>query len=106
MYLEFLKAYRVWLDAGAPLDLFFTRYTGLCFNLKRYVQIHTSDGSFDWEPVYELRKRLVCVFGDADHPFNEGSALAYDTEANRIECHLNPKRNAFVDAEIQRLEKQ
>lgn len=104
MYLDFLKAYRAWLDDGAPQNEPFNRRTGLCHNLKRYVVAHTRDGGFDWTPITELHNRLKCVFGDANFPFNEGNQAVYDEEANYIGCHLNPDRIAFVDAEIERLE--
>lgn len=104
MYLDFLKAYKQWIDDGAPQNGLFNRHTGLCHNLKCYVVAHTRDGGFDWTPITELRNRLKCVFGDAGFPFNGGDRAHYDYECLQLKgCHLNPDRIAFVDAEIERL---
>ncbi len=97
MYLDFLKAYKQWLDDGAVQGRPFTRDNGLCINLLTYLGSH--------EPMFEhaLHRRLKHLYGDTEYPFNKRSSRHYVIESNKARCHLNPDRNAFVEAEIERL---
>ena len=103
MYLEFLKAYRAWLDAGAPNRQPFLRRAGLCPNLHFF----TFDNGIDLQTAEKrLTARLNRCFGNSYYPFTDGSPLGYLREMQAESAYLNPKRIAFVDAEIKRLEKQ
>lgn len=108
MYLEFLKAYRAWLDEGAPIGYpnywDFMRGSGLCPNLRRYAA--KNDRQCLYTALETLRDRLIVCFGDEYYPFNKDGSFDYLAETRTLTAYLNPKRIAFVDAEIQRLEKQ
>lgn len=104
MYLEFLKAYRAWLDDDAPEGDLFVRWAGLCLNLKLYAEQETGDDDVIQDVLSNLRGRLAYFHDDTDFPFNRGDRAHYDCEGLELkECHLNPQRIAFVDAEIARL---
>lgn len=99
-YLEFLKAYKQWLDAGAPDKDPFHRNAGLCYNAEI-----VADGGDIWDALHQ---RLSLFYSDAEYPFYDGEwyatrASQYGVECINNRCHLNPKRIAFVDAEIERL---
>lgn len=103
MYLDFLKAYRAWVDDGAPEDhLVFDRLHALCGNLERYVY-----DPYAWRGVLDsMRARMSVLYGDHNYPLSKGGTLIsrltyYEDEAPFF--HLNPQRIAFVDAEIERL---
>ncbi len=108
MYLEFLKAYRAWLDDGAPIGYSvyagFTRGSGLCPNLRRYVVTNGGDGECLYTALETLRDRLIVCFGDEYYPFNKNGSFDYLAETRTLTAYSNPKRIAFVDAEIERLE--
>lgn len=106
MYLEFLKAYKQWIDDGAPEEHpIFVRWSGLCFNMQQYAECKIDDDDEVQDALSTLRYRLDMLFNDASFPFNRGDSAHYDTEGVQLEeCHLNPDRIAFVKAEIKRLE--
>lgn len=104
MYLEFLKAYKQWIDDGAPEGHpTFHRSHALCGNLERYIP----DQQLWQDTMDTMRARMVQTYGDHKYPFSKGDTyearlLFYEDEL--LGYHLNPRRIAFVDAEIERLE--
>lgn len=95
LLLQFLLAYMNWLYTGAQ-SIQFKRNTGLCSNLRRYydfqkegVVVHMCD-LFEKEGLNRA------------YPFND-YACDFVTESDNSSMHLNPHRNIWVYAQIERL---
>jgi len=108
--LMYLRSYREWLVEGAPEDEPYTKTSGLCVNISRCPFVLPTDEERVQELltkllpivlIYELSEEKVsCV------PFNNGNIREYVQESLLFKTHLNPKRNAWVNATIDMLEKE
>lgn len=110
LLLMYLRNYREWLVKGAPEEEPYTKTSGLCGNISRCPFVLPTDEKQVQELltkllpivlIYELGEEIVsCV------PFNNGNICEYLQESLLFEMHLNPKRNAWVNATIDMLEKE
>jgi len=91
-FLSFLEAYLLWTENTNVNPHDFVTNGGLCFNAQYFY------GSCF------LRKRIQNDFPDNyDYPFNDCGSEGYHTEYRKRECHLNPKRIAWVKKTIEEL---
>lgn len=97
--LDFLKAYKAWADEDAPEDGEFESYCGLCSNLEAYIY-HQGISGNDRIDV----KDVMCLrLGGKIYPFS--NAREYTDDTNDGTHHRNPARMAWVNEQIERMEK-
>lgn len=92
---EFYRAYKAWLDAGAP-DSYFSKHSGLCSNLINWFMACKFGHSR--KDMYNLDKEMSKQFTDAGlhrgYPFGERD---YYRDYKRDTQHLNPLRIKWVE---------
>lgn len=101
--LTFLKAYKAWVEAGAPKHQYFNREYGLCTNLSNYIRnIHTDDEDTVWFISDELTTMFKMDGLSALVPFNhpDRGQPRYKDEVH----HENPWRIQWVINTINKLE--
>lgn len=101
--LNFLKAYKAWVEAGAPKHQCFNREHGLCTNLSNYVRnTHTDDEDTVWFITDELTTMFRMDGLSSLIPFNHTGKgqPAYSKEVH----HENPWRIKWVNDTITKLE--
>lgn len=102
--LSFYKSYKEWLDAGAPEYSPYTRYTGLCNNI-RYNSSSEDNSDDEFDIMHQARQLMKRQFKDKNldrlFPFGE---LNYDLHQNG-RMHLDPRRIKWVEDKIQEMEK-
>lgn len=101
--LNFLKAYKAWVEEGAPKHETFYKKHGLCTNLSSYVRsIYTGDEDAAWLITDELSTMFRMDGLSALIPFNhpERGQPAYSKEVH----HENPWRMQWVAKTINKLE--
>lgn len=101
--LNFLKAYKSWVEAGTPKHEHFSVAYGLCFNLSKYVRVnHTTDEDIVWEISDELTTLFEEDGLSSLAPFNHTGKgqPAYAKEVH----HENPWRMQWVTNAINKLE--
>lgn len=96
-FLEFLKHWKEVTNMDVVPESF--KRQGLCYNFKDFLKGLNIPFSNNFD-CYNYIDKLTGVI---DYPFNQ--EVPYDIEYRRSSMHLNPKRIAFVDAQIERLEK-
>lgn len=92
---EFYRAYRDWLDNGAPEQHpIFCRGDGLCLNCSIWMdQTGNNASCIDTEMVAQFRAAKL----NGWLPFNTGeNTISYMYETRNYLCHLNPKRIRWV----------
>lgn len=101
--LNFLKAYKTWVDAGAPKHEYFLIEHGLCSNLSKFIRFHHTT---DEDVVWEITDTLTTLFRmdglSSLIPFNrpdKGQPI-YSKEVH----HENPWRMKWVANTIIKLE--
>uniref|UniRef100_A0AAU8EEN5 Uncharacterized protein n=1 Tax=Klebsiella phage vB_Kpn16-P2 TaxID=3230846 RepID=A0AAU8EEN5_9VIRU len=101
--LNFLKAYKAWVEEGAPKHEIFHKEHGLCTNLNNYARSIYAD---DEDTVWYISDELVTMFRmdglSALIPFNhpEKGQPIYSNEVH----HENPWRMQWVTNAINKLE--
>lgn len=98
--LNFLKAYKAWVEEGAPKHEIFNKEHGLCTNLIR--SIYAEDEDTAWLITDELSTMFRMDGLSALIPFNhpERGQPAYSKEVH----HENPWRMQWVNDTIIKLE--
>ncbi len=97
--LDFLKAYKAWADKDAPEGSCFDMSHGLCPNLDCYLDdIGAAIGERNNAKV-ALRQAL----GGKCYPFS--TVKVYWDDAEDGTHHRNPARMAWVNEQIERMEK-
>lgn len=101
--LNFLKAYKAWVEEGAPKHEYFVAYVALCSNLNRYV---SNTLSIDEDIIWGISDELTTLFKmdglSALVPFNhpDRGQPSYKDEVH----HENPWRMQWVTKTISKLE--
>lgn len=89
---EFYECYLGWLNQGAPHQEPFSRMEGLCSQV-RFFAYHSG---YDRERLeQEIRLQFIDASLCSFYPFHR-SGMEFSVERTRAECHLNPKRIAWV----------
>lgn len=100
--LDFLKAYKAWADEDAPEGSCFDRVCGLCSNLEYYVMgLPYTLELTSFEAVQHFSKILP---SSSIIPF-ETRSRTYIDDARNNSHHRNPARMAWVNEQIERMEK-
>lgn len=98
--LDFLKAYKAWADEDAPEGGGFERGCGLCTNLDGYAERR----GYDRYTVRSTVHHLTTILPSPITPFNAPSRT-YTDDTNDMAHHRNPARMAWVNEQIERMEK-
>lgn len=96
--LDFLKAYKAWVANGAGVSLRFDRSMPLCDNLSGYLGRGTLSKEDDDIVLHNFKSKFK-----SDFPF--GGALVSAREADKCTFHNNKRRMAWVNEQIERMEK-
>lgn len=101
---DFYTQYLAWTAAGAHQDAPFNQRAGLCSNFNDFLHRKYSHVDHHYRAI--LRAKLQQQFIDAglhhNYPFNPGGEEEYDGEFDMQAMHMNPRRLAWVVAEVQR----
>ena len=98
--LDFLKAYKAWADEDAPEGGGFERGCGLCTNLDGYAERR----GYDRYTVRSTVHHLTTILPSPITPFN-APGRTYTDDTNDMAHHRNPARMAWVNEQIERMEK-
>ena len=93
---QFYKAYVEWLDLGAPDQIIFRRYFGLCSNLNNWATNNKIYGQDAIDLSREMQSQFRVAGGSVDYPFNRGDADLYTREVDFELAHENEQRNKWV----------
>lgn len=97
--LYFLKAYKAWADEDAPGGGAFYAGFGLCANLSLYID---RKAIIITDPII-LRDAFKARLGGYEYPFS--SPAEYEEEFHMRSHHRNHARMAWVNEQIERMEK-
>lgn len=95
---EFLKAWRNWVDLGAPHMDPFSITAGLCAGVVIYWHVVPGRASLIKRELYILLQK---DFGCCHYPFGKDN---YESRARLCTQHKDPARLAWVDKKIKEYE--
>lgn len=96
---EFYRAYKAWLDGGAPAYEIFSHHVGLCSSLIDW-NIHRCATLDECEDTRkELKEQLIAKGLDEYYPF--GGQPVYEYEARSSTAFMNEERIAWVEAHVE-----
>lgn len=91
---EFYRAYKAWLNGGAPAYDIFSRHVGLCSSLIDWNNHRRATFDECKDTRKELKEQLIAEGLDEYYPF--GGYAAYEYEARSSTAFMNEERIAWV----------
>lgn len=99
LFLEFLKYWKTEASKPTCSVPFSIKVQGLCCVFQTFLRVRYNICVNEFN-AYAF---IDAITGVKDYPFNVDGAC-YNSDSSREAMHLNPKRVAFVDEQIKRLE--